>query len=93
MPMHQFDVVANPFPHSRGRQPFLVALQSDLLTQSFDTVVVAPLEPGDSRNFMDRLNPSIMVEGRSFVVVAQTVGHRSQERAWGAHGIDRSRPR
>jgi toxin CcdB len=69
--MHQFDVVANPFPHSRGRQPFLVALQSDLLTQSFDTVVVAPLEPADSRNFVDRLNPSVTVEGRSFVVVAQ----------------------
>ena len=43
--MKQFDVVANPFPRSRERQPFLVTLQSDLLVRSLDTVVVAPLEP------------------------------------------------
>ena len=46
--MNQFDVVANPFPRSRERQPFLVALQSDLLTRNLDTVVVAPLEPAAS---------------------------------------------
>ena len=47
--MKQFDIFANPFPRSRERQPFLVALQSDLLAQSLDTVVVAPLETADSR--------------------------------------------
>jgi hypothetical protein len=40
----QFDVVANPFPRSRERQPYLVALQSDLLSRNLDTVVVAPLD-------------------------------------------------
>jgi len=42
--MHQFDVLRNPFPASREWQPFLVALQSDLLARTLDTVVVAPLE-------------------------------------------------
>jgi hypothetical protein len=31
--MKQFDIVANPFPRSRERQPFLVALQSDLMVR------------------------------------------------------------
>ena len=36
--MRQFDVVANPFPKSRDRQPYLVALQSDLLARGDDIV-------------------------------------------------------
>jgi toxin CcdB len=70
-PMKQFDVMANPFPRSRERQPFLVALQSDLLVRSLDTVVVAPLESAASGTFADRLNPRVEVDGRSFVLVAQ----------------------
>jgi toxin CcdB len=69
--MKQFDVMANPFPRSRDRQPFLVALQSDLLVRSLDTVVVAPLEPANSGTFADRLNPRVEVDGQSFVVMAQ----------------------
>jgi toxin CcdB len=69
--MKQFDVVANPFPRSRERQPFLVALQSDLLVRSLDSVVVAPLEPALSGTFADRLNPRVEVDGEPFVLVAQ----------------------
>jgi toxin CcdB len=69
--MKQFDVVANPFPRSRERQPFLVALQSDLLIRGLDTVVVAPLEPAASGIFADRLNPRVEVDGQSLVLVAQ----------------------
>ena len=69
--MKQFDIVANPFPRSRERQPFLVTLQSDLLVRSLDTVVVAPLEPAASGTFADRLNPQIDVEGQPFVLLAQ----------------------
>ena len=69
--MKQFDVVANPFPRSRERQPYLVALQTDLLVRSFDTVVIAPLEPAASGTFADRLNPQVEVEGQSFVLIAQ----------------------
>ncbi|PWT87167.1 MAG: plasmid maintenance protein CcdB [Proteobacteria bacterium] len=69
--MDQFDVLANPFARTRERQPFLVALQSDLLTRNLDTVVVAPLEPAASGTFADRLNPGVTVDGRSFVLIAQ----------------------
>ena len=69
--MKQFDIVANPFPRSRERQPFLVALQSDLLMRNLDTVVVAPLEPAASGTFADRLNPRIEVDGQAFVLMAQ----------------------
>jgi toxin CcdB len=69
--MKQFDVVANPFPRSRQRQPYLVALQSDLLVRSLDTIVIAPLEPAASGTFADRLNPQVEVEGQAFVLVAQ----------------------
>ena len=71
--MNQFDVVANPFPRSRERQPFLVALQSDLLTRTLDTLVVAPLEPASSSTFADRLNPRVEVDGDAFVVIAQEI--------------------
>jgi toxin CcdB len=69
--MKQFEVFANPFPRSRQRQPFLVALQSDLLARNLDTTVVAPLEPANSSSFADRLNPPVTVEGRDYVVVMQ----------------------
>jgi hypothetical protein len=52
--MKQFDLFANPFPRSRERQPYLVALQSDLLSRSLDTIVVAPLETADSGKYADR---------------------------------------
>jgi toxin CcdB len=71
--MHQFDVLANPFPASRERQPFLVALQSDLLARTLDTVVVAPLERAETGSFADRLNPQVMVEGEPFALIAQEV--------------------
>jgi hypothetical protein len=69
--MSQFDIHANPFPRSRKRQPFLVILQSDLISRSLDTVVVAPLEEAGSGKFADRLNPSVTIGDRSFVLIAQ----------------------
>jgi toxin CcdB len=72
--MKQFDIFANPFPRSRERQPFLVALQSDLLARSLDTVVVAPLEAADSGGkYADRLNPRVNVEEKSFTLIAQEI--------------------
>jgi toxin CcdB len=71
--MKQFDVFANPFPRSHDRQPFLVALQSDLLARSLDTVVVAPLEASDGGKYADRLNPQVAVEGKVFTLIAQEI--------------------
>jgi toxin CcdB len=69
--INQFDVVANPFPGSRDRKPYLVALQSDLLSRNFDTVVVAPLEPAAAGVFADRLNPRVTVDDSEYVLIAQ----------------------
>jgi toxin CcdB len=69
--MKQFDVVANPFPRSRERQPFLASLQSDLLTRNLDTTVVAPLAPATSSNVVDRLNPRVEIDGEPFVLITQ----------------------
>jgi toxin CcdB len=71
--MNQFDVVANPFPRSSDRQPLFVALQSDLLARTLDTVVVAPLELATSGKFADLLNPSVSVNGESYAVIAQEI--------------------
>jgi toxin CcdB len=69
--MKQFEIVANPFPRSRERQPFLVSLQSDLLARSLDTTVVAPLERATSGTFADRLNPRVEIDGEAFVLIVQ----------------------
>jgi toxin CcdB len=71
--MAQFDIFANPFPRSRNRQPYLIALQSDLLTRTLDTVVVAPLEPTNADTFADRLNPQATIGGEVFALIAQEV--------------------
>jgi len=71
--VNQFDVVANPFPRSRERQPFLVALQSDLLTRHLDTLVVAPLERAALSTFADRLNPQVEIDGDAFVLITQEI--------------------
>jgi toxin CcdB len=69
--MSQFDIFANPFPRSRERQPFLIALQSDLLSRTLDTVVVAPLEPAGTGTFADRLNLQLEIDSQPFVLIAQ----------------------
>jgi len=71
--MKQFDLFANPFPRSRERQPFLVALQNDLLARSLDTLVVAPLEMTESGKYADRLNPRVDVEDKAFTLIAQEI--------------------
>ena len=63
--MKQFDLFANPFLRSRERQPLLVALQSDLLSRSLDTVVMAPLETADSGKYN--------VEDKAFTLIAQEI--------------------
>jgi toxin CcdB len=71
--MNQFDVVSNPFPRSRDRQPLLVNLQSDLMVRALDTVVVAPLEPAAAGTFADRLNPQVTIDQMSYVLIAQEI--------------------
>ena len=59
--MTQYDVVPNPDPNTRGRAPYLIVLQHDLLA-ALPTVVVAPLMR-DAPVGVEPLNPQIDVEG------------------------------
>ena len=66
--MRQFDVVVNANPETHAQVPYLLVLQSDLLS-GLDTRVVAPLIRQEHfGTTMDRLNPFISVDGESFVL-------------------------
>jgi toxin CcdB len=61
----QFDVVLNPDPLEAAHRPYLVVLQSDLVS-SLTSTVVAPLVPRDLMKGAQRLNPLVPVEGRDY---------------------------
>ena len=61
----QFDVVDNPDPLETAHRPYLVVLQSDLVS-GLTSTVVAPLVPHDQMKGAHRLNPILQVEGRDY---------------------------
>jgi toxin CcdB len=61
----QFDVVANPDPTEAAYRPYLVVLQSDLVS-GLMSKVVAPLVPHAQMKGAHRLNPIVPVEGREY---------------------------
>jgi toxin CcdB len=61
----QFDVVANPEASEAAHRPFLVVLQSDLVS-GLRSTVVAPLIPRERMTGATRMNPIVTVEGREF---------------------------
>jgi toxin CcdB len=63
--IRQFDVVANPDPSEAGYRPFLVNLQSDLVSQLTSTVV-APLVPRAQMRGAQHLNPIVTVNSAEF---------------------------
>ena len=73
--MAQWDVYQNPSPRSRGELPFLVDLQSDLLSE-LETRFVAPL--ARSRLPMTVLPrglcPIFMIDGDEVVLIAHEAG-------------------
>jgi len=62
--MRQFEVVPNPDAKDAHR-PYLVVLQSDLVSDLHSTVV-APLIPRQMFSGASRLNPILAVDGRDF---------------------------
>jgi toxin CcdB len=60
----QFDVVANPDPIDAAR-PYLVILQSDLIS-GLTSTVVAPLVTRENMRGAQRLNPILSIEGREY---------------------------
>jgi toxin CcdB len=63
--IRQFDVVANPDPLETAHRPYLINLQSDLVSQLTSTVV-APLVPHAEMKGAQRLNPVVTVNGAEF---------------------------
>src|SRR6476620_10416675 len=61
----QFDVVANPDPLEAVHRPYLVILQSDLVS-GLTSTVVAPLVERDKIKGAQRLNPVLTVDGRDY---------------------------
>jgi toxin CcdB len=61
----QFDVVANPDPLEAAHRPYLVVLQSDLVS-GLTSTVVAPLVPREQMKGARRLNPIVPVEGHEY---------------------------
>ena len=61
----QFDVVANPDPIEAEYRPYLLVLQSDLVS-GLTSTVVAPLVPREQMKGSHRLNPIVPIEGREY---------------------------
>jgi len=61
----QFDVVANPDAEEAAHWPYLVVLQSDLIS-GLRSTVVAPLVNRADFEGARRLNPILRIEGREF---------------------------
>jgi len=61
----QFDVVANPVAAEAAHWPYLLVLQSDLVS-GLASIVVAPLVPRANMIGAGRLNPILVVDGREF---------------------------
>ena len=61
----QFDVVANPDAEDATYRPYLVVLQSDLIS-GLRSTVVAPLVLRQDMVGAQRLNPLMTVEGREY---------------------------
>ncbi len=70
--MAQWDVHANPSPRHRDVLPFVVELQSDLLS-GLGTRLVAPLarQLSTKPGITQRLSPTLQVQGQALVLVIQ----------------------
>jgi toxin CcdB len=61
----QFDVVPNPDATDVAERPYVVILQSDLVS-GLSSTVVAPLVPRASMTGAHRLNPLVTVQGQEY---------------------------
>lgn len=72
--MSQFYVYKNPNPATRAQYPYLLDIQSDLLSELRTTVVI-PLTPSKLAAPMSLtwLNPNIVIDGKCFTVMTQEI--------------------
>ncbi len=78
--MTQFAVFKNPNPASRKLYPYILDIQSDLLSE-LKTTIVIPLCPSHiaATISISRLNPLLEMKGEAFMAITQNIA-----------GIDRS---
>jgi hypothetical protein len=65
--MRQYDMCPNGNPASRRMVSHTVVLQADLL-RDFVTVIAAPVKAETAATKINRLNPAITVQGKTFCV-------------------------
>jgi toxin CcdB len=72
--MTQFFAYKNPNPASRKQYPYLLDIQSDLLSELRTTVVI-PLVSQDLASGMtiSRLNPEVKIKGEKFIAITQDI--------------------
>ena len=72
--MGQFFAHKNPNSATRAQYPYLLDIQSDLLSELRTTVVI-PVTPSKLAAPMSltRLNPTIVIDGKSFTVMTQEI--------------------
>ncbi|MDP1932401.1 MAG: CcdB family protein [Gammaproteobacteria bacterium] len=72
--MGQFCAYKNPNPATRVQYPYLLDIQSDLLSELRTTVVI-PLTPSKLAAAMSltQLNPTIVIDGKNFTVMTQEI--------------------
>jgi toxin CcdB len=63
--IRQFDVVANPDADDASHRPYLVVIQSDLVS-GLRSTVVAPLIARQEMTGARQLNPLVSIDGREF---------------------------
>lgn len=68
--IRQFDVVANPDRADAASRPYLVVLQSDLVS-GLTSTVVAPLVPHDQMKGAQRMNPIVSIDGHDYWLATQ----------------------
>lgn len=72
--MGQFIVYKNPNPNTRAQYPYLLDIQTDLLSE-LNTTIVIPLTPSKiaAPISLSRLNPTFLLDDMSFTAMTQDI--------------------
>jgi len=72
--MRQFDVYVNPSKTTRGAYPFIVDVQSDIISEIATRIVVPLGRKADFKNKeMKRLTPVITYEGKELLLLVPQI--------------------
>lgn len=88
--MGQFCAYENPNPGTRAQYPYLLDIQSDLLS-GLRTTIVIPLTPSKiaAPISLTRLNPAFVLDGESFTAMTQDIAGMDRQQL-GAQAYDLS---